>query len=470
MVDATLLTLQQLSQDEKNVLKTFEKRINSIYPLKKTVAELVQLLDACKRDEKNRPAVNELLAIIRNGVSEVFANLDFTSATAEKASLDKFAREKRHLYEDLFRDQAAGGIEAERAGQKIAQILHDKEEELKAIGKAQTALEHFREGIILFQGMIKHEKELSSRLSTLIDETEKFTTPADIDHIMLEWRDTSLDIEKAVLQEKTAVFDRLQPLLEEKTWAEKLVEKYEKPRTKWFFFTEKITRKDIEKDISTIADPVEFQHYQSLLLKHVDILSKDALAFLQGEGIQQAKKQKLAFAKTTHLATHDEKTGLLRPHTFETVGDEMIELDMRDKRPLCFIFMDIDNFGIFNKRYGEEMGDKVLAKVAEIIRKHVRKSDVMGRWGGEELCVIAPDTPLTGGADLAEKLRESIAAESTGAAPEPVTVSVGVSILYQDGNTFAELMNKADERMRYSKAHGKNRVTVSSEASVITVQ
>ncbi len=455
MVDEALLIFQKLSQEEKNALKTFEKRILTLYPFKRQVSFLISSLDACKLDTGKRAAIEGSLANIRQLSAQMFANLDFTSVNAEKSALDKFAQEKRHVYEELFRDQAAGGIESEQAGKKLNQILHDKEEELKAIGKAENALEHFTEAIRLFQGMIKHERQIAADLDNLIQETRDQKNSLDIDHLMLEWQDTARTVEKAVLQEKIEVYDKLQPLLEEKTWAEMLIQKYEKPRKKWFIFTQKITKQDIEKDLTTIATPEEFQHYQSLFLKHADLLTPEAFEYLQKE----AKIKRITMTRTSQLASYDALTGLLNRHSFTPLANEVIALALRQKTPLAFIMFDIDNFGPFNKKYGEETGDKVLAKVAEITRKHIRKSDAACRWGGEEIMVIAPNTSPHGGVTLAEMLREGIAQESAGIAPEPVTVSVGVAMLQQDGTRLEELMHAADSRMRFSKAHGKNKVT-----------
>ena len=126
MVDAALLIFQKLSQEEKNVLKTFEKRILAIYPFKLQVTQLVNLLDKCKQDPSVHRSVEANLARVRELAEQMFANLDFTSVTAEKETLDKFAQEKKHIYEGLLRDQAAGGFEAEQAGKKISYILQDR--------------------------------------------------------------------------------------------------------------------------------------------------------------------------------------------------------------------------------------------------------------------------------------------------------------------------------------------------------
>jgi diguanylate cyclase (GGDEF)-like protein len=455
MVEATLLTLQKLTQEEKNVLKTFEKRINALYPFKQQVSELIIVLDACKQDISNKGRMLSSLNSTQSQLGQMFANLDFTSVSAEKEALDAFAREKRLDFEDLLRDQAAGGEFGERANKKISQILRDKEEELRALKKIDTALEHFTEAVVLFRGMIKHERQVAKEAEQLIQETKNAQTPLDIDHVMHEWRQMSATIEKTVLQEKTEVFDRLQPLLQEKTWAEQLVEKYSQPRKKWLIFTQKITKEDIQKDMSTIASHAELDHYKTLLMKHANILAKDAYEYL----IEESKKQRIEMTLNTHLATYDRLTGLLNRHSFEPLARQFVELAQRQQRSLSLILLDIDNFGQFNKKYGTQMGDKVLAAVASIVRKHIRRSDAACRWGGEEWFIIAPDTGFDGSAMLAETLRKSIEQESVGVAPEPITASFGVAILPQDGVLLEELMKVADDRMRSSKAHGKNRVT-----------
>ncbi len=459
MVDEALLILYKLSTEEKNVLKTFEKRILALYPFKQKVSELVDALEKTKNDPALRQKALVFLNEIQSYVQQMFANLDFTSAADEKKTLDKFAQDKKHIYEELLRDQAGGGAQAQNAGKKIAQILRDTEEELKAIGKAENALEHFNEAVRLFQGMIKHERQIKHDLEALAEETRAKETPLDIDHLMLEWKDIARHVEKAILEEKIEVYDRLQPLLDQKIWAETLITKYEKPRRKWLIFTQKITKQDIEKDLATISTPEEFLRYQSLLLKHANLLAPEAIDYLQKE----AKVKSFAMTRTSHLASRDALTGLLNRHAFEPLAQEIIVLALRQRTNLGFIMFDIDDFGKFNKKYGEEMGDKVLAKVAEITRKHIRKSDVACRWGGEEIMIIAPDTSATGAATLAETLREAIAQESSGSAPEPVTVSVGVAVLKKDGLKLDQIMHAADTRMRYSKAQGKNKVTMYQE-------
>src|SRR5574342_519783 len=333
MVESTLLTLQKLSQEERNVLKTFEKRINALYPFKQQVSELIIALDACKQDASNTPRVLSLLNNIQLQLGQMFANLDFASVSAEKEALDQYAREKRLDFENLLRDQAAGGEFGERANKKIAQILRDKEDELRALKKIDTAVEHFKEAVVLFQGMIKHERQIVKETELLIQETRNAQTPLDFDNVMHEWRQMAGTVEKTILQEKTDVFDRLQPLLQGKTWPEQLVEKYSQPRKKWLFFTQKITKEDIQKDLSTIGSHAELDHYKTLLMKHASLLAKDAYDYL----IEESKKQRIEMTLNTHLATYDKLTGLLNRHSFEPLAKQMVDLAQRQQKSLSLI-------------------------------------------------------------------------------------------------------------------------------------
>lgn len=466
-----LQTLRKLTQDEQNVLKTFEKRIYAIYPLKKHSEQIVQYLDLCKKDPSAKHAVHEVLNQIKTDVAAAFANLDFTAFGEEKALLDAFAQQKKLLYEDLFRELQLGEEKASQALNKVARILSQKQEELEAVHKAETALDHFKEVITLFQKMIVHQRELASKLDNLVKETETFQTNGDIDHLMLEWRTLSSEIETAVKQEKVHVFDHLQPLLQEKAWAEQIVEKYEKMPKKWFGLkATKITRQDLEKDSATLVEPAEFQAYQAALLKYTDILTPDARAFLQEEGKRRAEAQRMELKRLTTLATFDHLTRLYNPHTFKEICEKIMA--ERDLKPVTFLFIDIDDFGPFNKLYGEKVGDGVLAGVAAIIKKHIRKGDIAARWGGEELCVFAPETIRQGGETLAENLRIAIEKESVEIArslsipPKPITVSIGVSFYdpqnaaQNDGTTFVQLFDVADRRSQLAKRAGKNTVAV----------
>jgi len=462
MVHELLLTLQKLSADEKNVLKTFEKRFLAIYPLKKHVAQLREHLQAFKQEATLKSTIVSDLELIKQDIVPVFANLDFTSFSQEKQALDELAKEKKAIFEELTRDQAAGGEHEQRANEKIAGIIKNIQEDLQAIGKETDVLEHFKDAVVLFQGMIVRERELLRQLAILLEETEQSSTPADADRLMLAWQNLQEELEDTLRREKADVYDVLQPLMHEKNWKEKMVEKYERMPTGFFarLFSKKITRQDIERDVALLT-PAEFTHYQNRLinLARLGMLSQDALDFLQKEGPVQAEKQRIQLARVTRLATYDERTRLLTARAFMEEAEKNIELARRENKPLSIIFIDIDYFKKVNDDYGHELANQVLLGVAQTIKKRLRKIDTIGRYGGEEIVIVAPDINRKSSIKLADEIRLLVMTQSTTFAPRQVTISIGVSFMPDDGTDLKTLIKASDARMYISKNSGRNRVT-----------
>lgn len=144
---------------------------------------------------------------------------------------------------------------------------------------------------------------------------------------------------------------------------------------------------------------------------------------------------------------------------------EILESELqRAKRLHTFVsllIVDIDHFKKVNDIYGHQMGDRVLVSVAESLREGLRTYDIASRYGGEEFVLVLPGTPLTGGLEVAERLRKAVRSLKF---PVPmdkvvITVSVGVAMFPTeliDG--FDSLFNRADEALYRAKQSGRNRV------------
>lgn len=126
----------------------------------------------------------------------------------------------------------------------------------------------------------------------------------------------------------------------------------------------------------------------------------------------------------------------------------------------CFLIVDVDYFKRINDKYGHDIGDEVLQQLATILKDRVRESDLAARIGGEEFCVVFPETGLDNSAMLAEKLRAAIAAMpfQTSAGKIAVTASIGVAE-HRSGTNHSETFKAADTALYQSKQHGRNRVT-----------
>ena len=130
---------------------------------------------------------------------------------------------------------------------------------------------------------------------------------------------------------------------------------------------------------------------------------------------------------------------------------------LRNAEPCSLIMLDIDHFKSINDTYGHLVGDEVLIQFTSIVSKNIRKSDVFGRWGGEEFLIIAPSTTLNEAVQLAEKLRKIVENTRFEGIDKQVTVSLGVTEcreeLSLDGN-----IKKVDDALYRSKQNGRNQV------------
>jgi diguanylate cyclase (GGDEF)-like protein len=132
--------------------------------------------------------------------------------------------------------------------------------------------------------------------------------------------------------------------------------------------------------------------------------------------------------------------------------------------PLSVLLLDIDHFKRINDSYGHQVGDVVLAELAQLIVNTVRTTDIVTRYGGEEIMVIAPSTPLKTATNLAERLRKIIEHRPLDVPAKlhrklkalHITVSVGVACFGQSANDFQSLIQSADEALYRAKKKGRN--------------
>jgi len=167
----------------------------------------------------------------------------------------------------------------------------------------------------------------------------------------------------------------------------------------------------------------------------------------------------------SNMAMRDKLTGLPNRTKLESFLEFNLSELKRFQSNFCVVFLDIDNFGKFNNTYGHELGDEVLKTVAKSSNHSVRKSDLFGRWGGEEFIGIFKIKSDFEAVILAEKVRMLI--ENSKVAHEggelSVTASIGVTVA-KASDTPESVVKRADELMYKSKQSGKNRVNSDVEA------
>ncbi len=175
--------------------------------------------------------------------------------------------------------------------------------------------------------------------------------------------------------------------------------------------------------------------------------------------LQQAKADN---EKLERLATFDSLTGLYNRRAILDRLRELINLANRYKEDFSLIMLDIDHFRKVNDRYGHLTGDKALEKIAALIRRNIRDTDTVGRYGGEEFIIILPRTNLASSWAAAERLRtiiEKTEMKDSAGNVFAVTVSQGL-VGWERNDDVGSLISRADEALRKAKEKGRNRVHI----------
>ncbi|MDR2604779.1 MAG: diguanylate cyclase [Desulfovibrio sp.] len=160
----------------------------------------------------------------------------------------------------------------------------------------------------------------------------------------------------------------------------------------------------------------------------------------------------------------DALTDIPNRRSFDAHMDKEWRRAVREKKPISFLMMDLDNFKRYNDTYGHLQGDDMLKAAAKIFADAARRpGDLAARLGGEEFGIILPDTDLQGARRIAESVRKVVAAERVPVSdPEPVpavTVSIGIaSCTPAEGAVLREFIAKADALLYAAKRAGRNTV------------
>lgn len=161
------------------------------------------------------------------------------------------------------------------------------------------------------------------------------------------------------------------------------------------------------------------------------------------------------------LATTDGLTELYNHRYFQEQMQNQVSHSKRYGVPLSLIIIDIDFFKKFNDTYGHQSGDAVLRQVAFALKKNVRATDIVCRYGGEEMSIILPNTKYEEAVGIANKLCSIVSEKKCKLAngkESNVTISLGVSTYGADGETPAIIIESADKRLYHAKENGRNRV------------
>jgi len=186
------------------------------------------------------------------------------------------------------------------------------------------------------------------------------------------------------------------------------------------------------------------------------ITGGDEVARLTGVFNHMVSKLREGHSELERLSLTDGLTGLYnRRHLATTIAEELARA-RRQNRPCALLMLDVDHFKMYNDAHGHLAGDEVLVRVAKVIREAIRVIDRPVRYGGEEMLLLLPDTDLDGGAEVGERIRGRLAEEFF--AGGRVTVSIGVAVFPEHGESPEALIMSADAAMYEAKHGGRDRV------------
>lgn len=179
------------------------------------------------------------------------------------------------------------------------------------------------------------------------------------------------------------------------------------------------------------------------------------------------RRRQVAFARAAEtraawrMAVIDPVTGLYNRHHLDVTLPAAIDSARAGDRPLALLMIDLDALKPFNDRWGHAAGDRVLKTVAEALQSSVRLTDVIARYGGDEIAVVMPDTDASTARAVAARLVRVVAQTRIGRVADGeagVTVSIGMATLNASDAGPETLLMRADAALYDAKRGGRNRV------------
>ncbi len=225
-------------------------------------------------------------------------------------------------------------------------------------------------------------------------------------------------------------------------------------------------------ELETDGDLREIQH--ALLGQVASVLEsnqqlEDDLKYAQLRMEEQAQE----IDRTRKEARTDVLSGVANRKAFEEKLELYLALWRREQVPFALVVFDIDHCKWINDTHGHQSGDLVVSNVGKFLREHIRKSDFVGRYGGDEFVILFSDIELDEASDITERLRTKVTRTNFGIGSRneeaAVTFSIGVAAPWV-GATAQEIFEHADKALYRSKEAGRNKVfCYRSEEEVVAV-
>ena len=219
----------------------------------------------------------------------------------------------------------------------------------------------------------------------------------------------------------------------------------------------------LDKKIEALVLPIKVDNKILRYLIALGVLEseKDKFYILSQQFIL-AIKRAILYSQVEAMAITDGLTAVSsRRYFLERLQEELVRSE-NFKYNFALLMADIDHFKSYNDRYGHLVGDAILKELARVIKKNLRQIDLIGRYGGEEFCIVLAETTKEQAKIIAERLRQEIAKNPIKVYDEElkITISIGVSTFPTDAKTEYSLIDKADRALYWAKQNGRNRICV----------
>jgi diguanylate cyclase (GGDEF)-like protein len=216
------------------------------------------------------------------------------------------------------------------------------------------------------------------------------------------------------------------------------------------FFVSNYTTRRIRLGIEFFSSHIQKNSTNMNLIDHQEVQYQEfeMLATVFNQKTQQINK----------LLNEDDLTGLYNRRFLDRKLKELSDQPNHSQQTLAVIMLDIDHFKEVNDEFGHLVGDEALCRIASCIQDLIRKQDYVGRFGGEEILVILPDTTANDALQIAERIRFTVAALSIKEIHRSITISGGISC--RSGASPEEMINEADANLYRAKKNGRNQIMV----------
>ncbi|MFC1646600.1 GGDEF domain-containing protein, partial [Candidatus Omnitrophota bacterium] len=238
--------------------------------------------------------------------------------------------------------------------------------------------------------------------------------------------------------------------------------------TRDFRFDSELIKKAISRQVSSVIIaplivPNRFIGILRIESQKPNKFTSEDLRFLStiSNLVSISLENSLLYKRSEELAIKDGLTGLYLRRFLDERGKEEVQYALRKNYELSLLMIDIDNFKIYNDRFGHRSGDIVLMHIADLLKGVFHNTKyTISRFGGEEFSVILPMTEKKEALILAENLRKGIqdGVIFLRRTPVKITVSIGVAACPADGNSWLDLVKQSDAAMFKAKQKGRNKV------------